>query len=366
MHGPRNPRDGADGDLAVALRRARPVPAESRSLRSVPLPSWRGHSGPGSLRRCRWPVERHADERHVRARIGAGRIRSVLPGWWAHSPTTAPNKKFTGARSPLGGLRAVLHAQRRGPGADARPDLRRFRCPLLSCTAGRQREHRCSSVSGRFSGGGAHRAAPARKRDPVARAGDGQRRFAGRAARDDAGARAVLGDRLRLAQVRGETERPAELHHRDRRARHPLHPRSLPARGRAAADRHAWVAGLDHRAAEDHRAAHQSHGARRERIGRVPSGDPLAAGPRVLRQADEHGLGSRSHRASVGGADEAARLRPVRGPGRRLGRGGHADDGHSGRPGVARDSFQYAGYRPGRARRGVRAWRPAAGGSVGR
>ena len=50
---------------------------------------------------------------------------------------------------------------------------------------------------------------------------------------------------------------------RDRRARHPFHSRPLPARGRAAADRHARVARLDHRAAEDHRAAHQSHGARR-------------------------------------------------------------------------------------------------------
>ena len=94
------------------------------------------------------------------------------------------------------------------------------------------------------------------------------------------------GDGLRLAQVRGEAERPTELHHRDRRAGHSLHSRSLPARGRAAADRDARVARLDHRAAEDHRAAHQSHGAWRERIGRVPSGDSVAAGPRVLGQAD--------------------------------------------------------------------------------
>ena len=34
--------------------------------------------------------------------------------------------------------------------------------------------------------------------------------------------------------------------------------------------------------------------------------------------------------------------------GGRLGRGGHADDGHSGRSGVARHPFQYAGYRAGR------------------
>ena len=118
------------------------------------------------------------------------------------------------------------------------------------------------------------------------------------------------GTELRLAQVRGETERPAELHDRDRRAGHPLHPRPLPARGRAAADRHARVARLDHRAAEDHRAAHQSHRARRERGGRVPSGDSLAAGSRVLRQAGHHRVGSRPHRAGLGGADEAPRDTP--------------------------------------------------------
>ena len=43
---------------------------------------------------------------------------------------------------------------------------------------------------------------------------------------------------------------------------HFIHVRS-PARGRAAADRHARVAGLDHRAAEDHRAPHRPDRARR-------------------------------------------------------------------------------------------------------
>ena len=174
------------------------------------------------------------------------------------------------------------------------------------------------------------------------------------------------GDRLRLAQVRGETERPAELHHRDRRAGHPFHPRPLPARGRAAADRHARVARLDHRAAEDHRAAHQSHGAWRERVGRVPSGDPLAAGLRVLRQADHHRLGSRPHRACLGRADEAPRIHPVRGAGRRLGRGRHPDDGDTGGAGAARHPLQHARYRSGRHQQGGPARRPAAAGSLSR
>ena len=123
---------------------------------------------------------------------------------------------------------------------------------------------------------------------------------AGRATRDDAEARAVLGDGLRLAQDRGQAECPAAVHHRDRRARHSFHSCSLEARERFADDRHAWMAGFDHRAAEDHRSADQPHGARRERIGRLPSGDPVAPRLRLFGQADHNGLGSHSHRPRLG------------------------------------------------------------------
>ena len=71
----------------------------------------------------------------------------------------------------------------------------------------------------------------------------------------------------------------------------------------------------------------EPHGARRERAGRVPSGDSLAAGLRVLRQADQHRVGSRPHRAGLGSADEAPRIHPVRRAGRRLGRGRHPGNG---------------------------------------
>ena len=53
--------------------------------------------------------------------------------------------------------------------------------------------------------------------------------IAGRAARDDAEARALLGDGLRLAQGRGAAQRPAAVHHRDRRARHSFHSRPFEA-----------------------------------------------------------------------------------------------------------------------------------------
>ena len=100
--------------------------------------------------------------------------------------------------------------------------------------------------------------------------------------------------------------------------------------GRATADRHARLARLDRRAAEDHRAAHRSDRARRQRGGRVPCRDPLAAGPRVLRQARHDRLGSGAHRTRLGGADEPPRLRRVRGAGRGLGRGRDAGDGRAG------------------------------------
>src|SRR2546426_12195367 len=44
---------------------------------------------------------------------------------------------------------------------------------------------------------------PAHRGDAMAREGDGRRCFAGHAARDDAGPRALLGQRLRLPEVRG-------------------------------------------------------------------------------------------------------------------------------------------------------------------
>ena len=46
----------------------------------------------------------------------------------------------------------------------------------------------------------------------------------------------------------------AAVHHRDRRRRHSFHSCSFQARQCAADDRHAWLAGLDHRADEDRRS----------------------------------------------------------------------------------------------------------------
>ena len=97
--------------------------------------------------------------------------------------------------------------------------------------------------------------------------------------------------------------------------------------GRLADHRHARVAGLDHRAAQDHRPAHrpEAHGAAAEDafdvvIPSLPghgfSGTPTATG-----------WDPDPHRARVGDLDGAARLRAVRGAGRRLGERGHGTDG---------------------------------------
>ena len=71
-----------------------------------------------------------------------------------------------------------------------------------------------------------------------------------------------------------------------------------------------------------------AHGA--ERLGRVPHGDPVDTGLRVLRQAGRDRLGSRSHRTRLGRADETPWLSAVRSARRRLGRGGHERDGPAG------------------------------------
>ena len=142
-------------------------------------------------------------------------------------------------------------------------------------------------------------------------------------------------------KVRGEAERAAAVHHRDRRARHPLHSRPFEARECVAAHRHARLARLDRRADEDHRAADQSDRARRKRVGRVPSGDSVDARLRILGQADHDRVGPRPHCAGLDRADEAPRLHEVRGAGRRLGRDRHRADGRAGAAGIAGHSHQH-------------------------
>jgi hypothetical protein len=202
----------------------------------------------------------------------------------------------------------------------------------------------------------------------MARPGAGLRRLAGRAAGGDAGTGALLGQHVRLAQVRGPAAGAAALRDRDRRPRHPLHPRPLESRARAAGHHHARLARLGHRAATGHRPAHQPHRARRQRRRRLRRGDPVDTGLRVLGQAARRQLDPRPHRVSLGRADEAPGLHALRRAGRRLGRRHHRRDGRQGATGTARHPLQHARRHPARGGAGdpLRHRRPGAGRPVGR
>ena len=112
-------------------------------------------------------------------------------------------------------------------------------------------------------------AGPSVRRSPTIRRACRSRRFRSSRA---TGGRTTTGPSAR------RPERPPAVHHRDRRAGHSFHSRSLKARRCPAADHHARVARLDHRAAEGHRPADRPDGIRRERVGRLRCGHPSLPG----------------------------------------------------------------------------------------
>jgi hypothetical protein len=192
------------------------------------------------------------------------------------------------------------------------------------------RPHRDPPLPGRGSEGAARRAAPPRRRDTMAHHGVRRRPLPRRATGDRSCTGPLLDDQVRVAQVRGEAERTAAVQNRDRRRRHPLHPRALPARRGAAADHDARLARLHRRAARDGRAAHRPHHARRPRPGRVRPRAAVDSRLRLLEPADRARLGDEPHRTRLGGAHAAPRLHPLRPPGRRRRRGHHRQPGPPG------------------------------------
>ena len=228
----------------------------------------------------------------------------------------------------------------------------------------RRDRHRHPSFPRRDPGGAARRVAPAHHRDPLAQQGARRRPLAGCAVGGASGARALLGVGARLAQDRGEAERAAAVHDRDRRRGDPLHPRQVRARERAAADHDARLARLRCRAARLRRPADRPDRARRQRRGRLPSRAALSARVRALRRAGRGGLGPRPDGAGLGRADAPTRLHPLRGPGRRRGRRCHRHDGSPGTRGAGRHPHEPARAGAGRPdadryRRGTRRGRAA-------
>ena len=84
--------------------------------------------------------------------------------------------------------------------------------------------------------------------------------------------------------------------------RHPLHPRQVPARERAAAAHHPRLARLDHRDARGHRPAHRPDRVRRHRRGRLRRRHPLDPGLRLLVPADRSRVEPRSASRPPGGS----------------------------------------------------------------
>ena len=211
------------------------------------------------------------------------------------------------------------------------------------CRRGRQhrtyrdrRDHRRSlrrhrPVPHRGPRGAARRPGREDPQSALARTGDrrGIRRAVepGDAAARRPAARAALVLGLRHASRAGPPQRVAAVPHGRRRPGRALPARPLPRTRRPAAGDHPWLARLGGGVPEGDRSAHRPRRPRRRPIRRVPRGRAVAAGLRMVRQAGAARLGRSPDRRSVGAADAAPGLRPLRCPGRRLGVDGHDGDG---------------------------------------
>ena len=214
------------------------------------------------------------------------------------------------------------------------------------------------------SGGRGCRSSPSPGHDTMAGPGDRCRPIAGHPAGEASGAGPALGRGIRLAEGGSEAQCPAAIRHDHRWCGRSLHPRPLASSERVAPDHDPRLARLGLRAAQDRRPADRSHGLRWTRGRRLRSRHALDSRLRLLRQAEGPRMESRSHRTSVGRADEAPRLHPLRRPGRRLGLPRLQRDGAPGARGFARHPHQLAGDRPARGGRGAGRRRARAGGTL--
>src|ERR1051326_5767283 len=100
------------------------------------------------------------------------------------------------------------------------------------------------------------------------------------------------------------------------------------------------MARVDHRAAQDYRPTYGSHGPCGERVRRLPPGDSVTAGIRLLRETDNARMEPGSNRPCMGDADATARLHALRGAGWRLGECRVGIDGPAAATGIARHPHQ--------------------------
>ena len=164
------------------------------------------------------------------------------------------------------------------------------------------RRHGYSPVSRRHPGRGVGGPTASHRRRADTLQGARHRSLPGCPAGDDPGARALLAERLRVAALSGEAERAPAVQDRDRRARHPLHPRQVAPRECASAGHDPRLARLGDRAARDRRPAHRPHRPRRRRRGRVRPGAPVCSRLRLLGRADRARLVGRAEPRRPGGS----------------------------------------------------------------
>src|SRR5271163_4249421 len=120
------------------------------------------------------------------------------------------------------------------------------------------------------------------------------------------------------------------------------------------------MARVGHRAVEDYRSTYQPHRTLRERIGRLPSGDSVATGVRVLSKAHHFRLGSPAHCECLAGVDEAPWIFKICGASGRFGRGRLHHDGQTRASRIAGNSHQFPWDYSIRYREGAPVWRSPA------
>ncbi len=130
----------------------------------------------------------------------------------------------------------------------------------------------------------------------------------------------LLANELRLETVRDAAQRDPAVPHNDRRPRDPLPARALPTRRRVTSVADARLAGIRRRVHEGDRSARGSGPPRRRPLRCVRRRLPLTSRVRVQRSARRARVGDGPDRRRVGGTDGSARLLPLRGAWRGLGR----------------------------------------------
>ena len=179
--------------------------------------------------------------------------------------------------------------------------------------------------------------------DPLADQGARRRSVPGCAAGDDAGARPLLGDRVRLGggARRRLNALPQFKTKIDGLDIHFIHVKSAHENALPLIMTHGWPGSIvELLETIGPLTDPTAHGGRRR--GRVPPRVAVHPRLRLLRRADRARLGPDPHRTGLGRADAAPRLHPLRRAGRRRGLPGHRRDGPPGARRVDRHPHQPA------------------------